>query len=192
MAMTVANIRQSLRLVPQTALMAARIPDGPGSRSEKLALVGHHNRDAGDIDNEQPVEIFTDPEGGRDVKDMTAAQLSETLAKFPETSLVRVAVLMPKEGADDPGHHRILDIETIGFGTENAAGSDMPPVELQCERWDNLSIVIRRNDHKVGQPLGDMRYDREATVDANGERVETGPVRMRVAGEEAPTTPPAA
>jgi hypothetical protein len=185
-------IKNSLRLVPQEALMAARIPDGPGSRSEKLALVGHHNRAESDIDEEQPVEIFTDPEGGRDVRDMSVSQLVSTLSKFPDTSLVRVAVQIPKEDADDPGHHRILDIETIGFGTEVSSGSDMPPVELQCERWDNLSIVIRRNDHRVGEQLGDMRYDREATLDANGERVERGGVRMRVAGEEPETTAPAA
>jgi len=182
MAMTVQQLRNSMRLVPTDAVMAARIPDGPGARSEKLARVGHHNRAEGDVDENQPVEIFTDPlsAGGVDLPDMSAAQLSEALARFPGTSLVRVAVPMPKEDADDAGHHRILDVETIGFGT--AEGDAIPPVELHCERWDSLSVVIRRDDHKIGEAFGDAVYARDAEVDAEGNRVERGPVRMTVAG----------
>lgn len=178
MAYTVGQLRSSLRIYPKDCVISARIPDGPGSREEKLDYVGHHNRARGDIHDEQPVEIFAGP-GSQ----LTVGELDSELSAFPDTSLVRVAISMTSTGPEDPGHHRVLDIDSSGAGVSDDP-NEMPPVVLHTERWDSLSILIRRDDHEVGANIGDVSYAQEHVErdEATGDYTMRGAVRMTVAG----------
>jgi hypothetical protein len=150
----------------------AAIPNrAGGTETKQIDRAHHHNQEMDYIDDQQPVELFV----GNDGK-LTVGDLFDSLEKYPQESLVRIAV-------PDDGFHRCLDIAQVGFGAEG----DPPPCELRTELIDGADAVIRMDDHKVGEDLGDQSYTREGAVvrDAGtGEvkEVPKGALKTEIAG----------
>jgi hypothetical protein len=139
MTLTVGALKSRLRLMPKECELQAHIPhgvDGSQDRTVPLAKCHHHNQDENFVDYEQPVEIFIGE------KPMKISGLLRRLDKFPDESLVRVAV-------PGDGHHRCLGIDLIGFAS--GTDTDTPPVELRTEDWEatrnGQAFVIRLDDH---------------------------------------------
>jgi hypothetical protein len=144
MAMTVGELINRLKLVPKECHVQAAVPEA-GTRTVKmLGRCHHHGRDEEHVDPAQPVEIFAGD------KPMKVQDLVRRLHKFPAESLVRVAL-------DNGDHHRMLDIDVVGFG----ADGDPPPVEMTTERLDSVenggSAVVRLNNINPDEK-GDWTY----------------------------------
>jgi hypothetical protein len=159
MAMTVGELLNTLKLMPKECLVQAVIPEPPIARPgmpilapapiqrhlKTLERCHHHGQDEDYVHPEQPVEIFVG-----DGQQMNVQDLVRRLRKFPAESLARVAL-------PSIGHHRMLDIDVVGFGRSG----DPPPVELTTEPLNSLeqggSAIVRLDDVDPNEK-GDWTY----------------------------------
>lgn len=172
MAIVVKQLSNMLKRMPGQCSIEALIPNGDGTyQTRALHRVGLHGHDgASEPHPDHPIELFSDDAAS---DPMTVKNAMQDLRTFGGGSLVRIAV--PQDGR----HHRILDIETVGFAKGD---EDYPPVQLHTEPWNSLHQVIRQDDHVVGADHGDVSYARDLVRHEDGTYTETGDVKRTIAG----------
>lgn len=149
--MLVGDIARRLKSFAPTAAVRAMVPLGDGSgnqRELKIIRAGHHTP-PNEITESVPVQIFAESwDGVKASTDGTIATVMADLANHLDGALASVAV------PTSQGHHRCLEIMSIGLGPSNEEVSGNLVVELVCEQWLNSQAMIIRDDDPLPTSAG--------------------------------------
>lgn len=139
--MYVTDLMKRLDGFKSSAALRARVPMRDGSRRIlRTVKVGHHNPPA-EITDGVPVEVFAEHwDGPTPAADGTVGDMLTQLGTHIDKAIVRVAV------PTSLGHHRCLDVMSVGFGPGNEETPFGLVVEIECESWDGSMTAVIRDD----------------------------------------------
>lgn len=131
---------------PSTPVWIA-VPAGQGGGGPNKLLpivrMGHHGLLEDHVSDhpQAGLELFTPPwnaSASPPGRVVTTSEIIERINMHHDETNIRIAVPMTD-------YHRILHIETVGFGKEATPDGDVLPVELITEGWESLAPIIRHD-----------------------------------------------